>query len=144
MPISPVNQRLADAARHAENKGRLAFASHRVRTDGQGTVEFEDTVSFGLTFVERPFISTGFQIDMDQAREALDVPDNDDIFLPQVTGYVTEWDKTERDHYVGCWVAVSVTYPPSELADYAVDAQVGIWTDFTFSAIAIKDIPTDL
>ena len=144
MPISPLNQRLSDASRHAENKGRLAFASHRVSTQGQGTVEFEDVVSFGLTFVERPFVATGFQIDMDQAREALDVGDKEDIFLPQVTAYVTEWDKTERDHYVGAWVAVSVTYPQSELADYRVDAQVKISADFTFSAIAIKDVPYDL
>jgi hypothetical protein len=143
MAISPINQRIADTARHAENKGRLAFASGRMQSSGQGTFEFEDVISFGLTFVERPFIATGFQIDMDQAREALGVGDGD-LHLPQVTAYVTDWDMTDKEHYVGAWVAVTVTHPPIELADYRVDAQVKIWHDFTFSAIAIKDIPTDI
>lgn len=144
MPISPVNQRLADAARHAENKGRLAFASHRVSTRGQGTVEFEDVVSFGLTFVERPFISTGFQIDMDDTRDSIGAGVADNIFLPQVTAYVTDWDKTERDHFVGCWVAVCVTYPPRDVSDYSAESQVTVHHDFTFSAIALKDVPVDL
>ena len=141
MPISPLNQRFADNSRHAENKGRLAFASARMKSQGQGTFEFEDCIDFGLTFVERPFIASGWQIDLDQARDAFGLGPNEDIVLPQVTAYVTEWNMTEREHYVGAWVAVSVYYPS---VDYRVDAQVKIQHDFTFSAIALKDIPTDV
>lgn len=144
MAISPLSQRLADTARHAENRGRLAHAHARFRTAGQGTHEFGDCVEFGMTFVERPFISTGWQIDVDQARDAMGIGDNDDIFLPQVTAYVTEWDMTSRDHYIGCWVAVSVTYPTNgEELYYPVDAQVQIHHDLTFTGTALKDIPTD-
>lgn len=137
MAYSPLNDRLATQQRHRENRGRLAHASARFVTDGQGTVEFDEVVKFGLTFTERPFIQTGWQINLDQARDALGVSSNADVNLPQVTGYVTDWDQTDRDHYTGCWVAVSVTYS----VEYPVDAQVRIWHDFTWAAIAIKDIP---
>lgn len=139
MAFSPLNQRQEELARHRENKGRLAQAYARFKTTGQGTVEFEDRVEFGLTFIERPFIATGWQINLDQARDALDVSSNDDVNLPQVTGYVTDWDTTSREHYVGCWVAVSVTY--SE--EYPADAQIKIFHDFTWAGIALKDIPSD-
>jgi len=140
MANSPLNDYTADRHRNRENAARLCHVSSRFRTDGQGTVEFEDRVEFGVTFVERPFIQSGWQIDLDQARDALDVSSNADVNLPQATGYVTEWDMTERDHYVGCWVAVSVSYS----VEYPADAQVRIWHDFTWSAIALKDMPTEL
>lgn len=137
MAHDPLNARLADQQRHRENRARLAHASARFDTSGQGTVEFDECIDFGLTFTERPFIQTGWQIDLDQARDAFGLGPNEDVKLPQVTGYVTDWDKTDRDHYVGCWVAVSVLFS----VEYPVDAQVKIFHDFTFAAIALKDIP---
>lgn len=130
MAHSPFNDRLAELQRHRENRARLAFAYHRVVSEGYGTVEFEERVDFGLTFVERPFVSCGFQIEIDDRETA----------FPTATGYVTDWDTTDRDHYVGCWVAVVVAQPP----DATVFPDVKIWHDFTFSAIALKDIPTEL
>lgn len=139
MAISPLNDRLAERARHQENRGRLAHAYSRFTTEGFGTVEFDACIDFGLTFVERPFIAVGHQIDADHAREMFDVAPDGEIYMPQCTGYVTDWDMTDKDHYVGCWVAVSVS-PGLSTGTYPM---VKIKHDFTWSAIALKDIPTD-
>lgn len=134
MALDPLNQRIADEARHRENKGRLAHAYARFKTVGNGTFEFDARVDFGMTFVERPFIACGWQID--------ETADDSETY-PHATGFVTNWDTTEREHYVGCWVAVTVSPPylgevVEEFPEYRV------WHDFTFSGIALKDIPYDL
>lgn len=139
MPIDAFNARLAELQRNHENKGRLAFAYSRFTTEGSGTVEFEECIDFGLTFVERPFVSVGHQIDVEAARELFGVDPDGDVLLPQVTGYVTDWDTTDRDHYVGCWVAISVTSSVGGVEAYPM---VKIQHDFTWSGTAIKDVPT--
>lgn len=139
--------RFADERRHRENRGRLAFAFGRFTSEGQGGFEYEDRIEFGCTFIERPFVAYGSIIDTDDARELLAIDsDNDDVKLPLpiATGYVTEWDKTPAGHYTGAWVAVSVLYPiydPAAVLPYPVSGALKIQHDFTFSAIAIKDIP---
>lgn len=140
MAHSPLNKRLADQQRHHENRARLAHAYSRFTTEGVGTVEFEDCIDFGLTFVERPFIAVGHQIDMEHVRDLFDAGSDEDVYLPQVTGYVIDWDMTDRDHYVGCWVAVSVSVP-IETVDGSYP-MVKIHHDFTWSGIALKDIPS--
>jgi len=167
MAFNQLNQRLADEARHRENRARLAHAYVRVSTTGTGVFEFDDRIDFGLTFVERPFIACGWQLresDADQLRDPerpYPVPGT----YPLCTGYVTDWDTTERDHYVGAWITVVVHIPESlnvptltsldpdeadriEGLEYSggspiVEADWKIWHDFTFSGIALKDIPID-
>lgn len=141
MAHSPLNQRLAEQRRHRENRGRLAFAYSRFHTEGVGTVEFEDCIDFGLTFVERPFVSVGHQIDPEHVRDLFGVDSDGDVYLPQVTGYVTDWDMTDREHYIGCWVAVSVSVPIETVEESY--PMVKIHHDFTWSGIALKDIPSD-
>ena len=137
MAFSPLNDRLSESARHRENRGRLTHVYSRVKTEGYGTYEFEERIDFDLTFIERPFIAVGHQVDADQAQ----VEDEaGDVFLPQCTGYVTEWDTTSSDHYVGCWVAVSVE--PSAFFTLPEGDGPVIFHDFVWSAIAIKDLPT--
>lgn len=137
MAENALNARLAEEARHRENKARLAHAYARFKTVGNGTFEFDARVDFGLTFVERPFIACGWQIE-----EQGDVAGEG---MPLSTAYVTDWDTTERDHYVGCWVAVTVGWPYTFGApDPEVVPEYKIWHDLTFSGIALKDIPYDL
>lgn len=139
MAFSPLNQRLAEQGRHRENRGRLGHAYARFTTTGVGTFEFEDRVEFGMTFVERPFIATGYQIDVDAAEEAAGTSAS--VYrLPLVTSYITEWDLTDRDHYIGCWVATVIYLPDYEGAS----PQVRLHHDFTWSGIALKDVPSDV
>lgn len=133
----PQQQHDADQSRNRENKGRLAQVFSRFRTQGQGAIEFEDSVNFGVTFIERPFVAVGHQVDLDQARDALNLHGNADVNLPQASGFVTDWDQDDMGHYTGCWVAVSVAYP----IDYPVDAQIEIFHDFTWAGVALKDLP---
>lgn len=138
MAISPINERLAERHRHRENRGRLAHAYSRFTTEGIGTIEFEDCIDFGLTFVERPFIAVGHQIDPEHVRDLFGIDPDGDVYLPQVTAYVTDWDQTDRGHYVGCWVAVSVSAPMGSETAYPM---VKIHHDLAWSGVALKDIP---
>lgn len=143
MVFEHLERRRGDVERHKENKARLANAYGRYETTGQGTIEIEQRVEFGCTYVEEPFMAYGSYIDVDEWADLLDLPVKDTPPLPQVTGFVTAWDLDDRDNYVGAWVAVSVYFP---LTDPAVpaDAQPVIKHHFTFSAVALKDVPLDL
>lgn len=138
MATSPLNARLADQHRHRENRGRLAHAYARFMTTGVGSFEFEDRIDFETIFLERPFIAIGHQLDAQAFTMTYEDEDGDEDYLdlPQCTGYVTEWDQSSHDHYIGCWVAVVVQLDV-EMAEVPT-----IYHDFTFSAIAIKDVPT--
>jgi hypothetical protein len=134
MAIDPLNARIAELQRNAENKARLAHAYARFKTVGNGTFEFDQRIDFGLTFVERPFIACGWQIE--------EQGDDEGEGYPLATAYVTDWDTTDRDHYVGCWVAVTVGWPYTG-ATVTEFPEYKLWHDFTFSGIALKDIPLD-
>ena len=137
----PLELHRAELARHRENAARVAMAFARFETLGQGTLEFEERIDFGLTYIEEPFVSYGCQLDMDVLASAIGLEDGETPPLPQSTGYVTDWDIDERGFYTGAWVAAAVfdgtgLIPP--------DVDVVIDHHFTFQAIAIKDIPLDL
>lgn len=138
-------QRETDLARDAANKGGPALVSCHVTTEGQGAFAFANRIDFGLTFVEQPFPMFCSELDLDDAEDAewltgtvLDSGARGDTpCLPQCSGYVTSWDKDDHGNWIGCWVAVMVTYPvPVE----AADPLVAMTHYFTFSAVAIKDL----
>lgn len=131
----------AELARHRENSARLALAFARFETTGQGTLQFEERVDFGLTFIEEPFITYGCQIDMDDLADQLDLDEDETPTLPQATGYVTEWDTDDRGFYTGAWVAATV-YDPTGKIPTSVD--IAIDHHFSFQAVGMKDIPLDV
>jgi hypothetical protein len=136
------DQRRVDVERHKENGARMAAAYARVDIVGQGTSEVEEMIDFGLTFVEQPFVSFGSYLDVDLIRDALDLDDDDDCPLPVVSGFVTRWDQDQNDAYTGAWVAVSVYFPPWDPV-VPTDFDCELAGHFSFTAIAIKDIPLD-
>lgn len=138
------SQYRAEVERHRENKPRLANAYARFMTTGQGSIEFEKRIDFGLTFIERPYVAYGTQIDLDDLDDLLgkESEDNGVPALPMCSGLVTEWDQDERDFYVGCWVACRVWFPPDP--PVPADIPVEVYHDFTFQAIAMKDVPLDV
>lgn len=131
----------AEQIRHRENSARLAQAFAKFESTGQGTVEFEERVDFGLTFIEEPYITYGCQLDLDELANLLNTEESGTPVLPQATGYVTEWDIDERGFYTGAWMAATV-YDPTGALSTGVELVVN--HHFTFSAIAIKDVPLDV
>ncbi len=121
--------------RNRENRGRLASASTEFVTTGVGTVEFDEPVDFGITFVEKPRVHYGSEINTEDLRELLDIAETDPINLPNVSGSVVDWDLDENEHYVGAWCAVTIT--TADLADIVVTHH------FDFVAVGTKVIPTD-
>lgn len=127
----------------AENSARLAHAYGSATTTGQGTVQIEDRIDFQTAFVEMPYLSGDSLVDMDALADVLGLDPEvvDDIPLPHCSRFVVEWDQDDRDFYIGAWVAVKVSF--DSLDGVATDAQPVITHHFTFSAIALKDIPLD-
>lgn len=138
MEISDLVRQQARARRHAENKGRLAGVYAQFTTTGGGVVEIEDAIDFGLTYIEKPWLSYGHEIDPHDVRDALDLDEDDPIpALPSVTCYVTDWEQDENDCYTGAWIAIAVYLPPG--IEAAVE--VPIMHYVSFHATAIKTMP---
>jgi hypothetical protein len=136
-----LEDRRAEIARHQENRARSAVTSAVYDFEGAGSIEFEEAVDFGLTYIEMPVVSTGVTIDMDTLRDAYDLDDAETPPIPTVTGFVTEWEQDTRGFYTGAWVAAAVAPAASEVTPVLDEVAMSI--HFSFSAIAIKDIPLD-
>lgn len=134
--------------RHRENAARTAMAYADFETTGQGSVEFARRVDFGLTFIEMPYVSYGSILDVDAWENDLEAAYGVDfsegtqssVPLPIVSGFVTQWDRDDRDFYIGCWCAVRV-YIPQDEWEIGPDLNPTIEHHFTFVATAMKDIP---
>lgn len=137
-----VDRRAAEQDRNRENSARLAKAFAKFHSTGQGSIEFEDHVDFGLTFIEEPYVTYGSTIDLDGLGELLDTEPGETPPLPLASGMVTEWDQDDRDFYVGCWTAVRITFQPADAVDPALEVEME--HHFTFTAVAIKDVPLDV
>lgn len=137
--LDEYESRRHESARHRENSARLAQAYAKFETSGQGTLEFDERVDFGLTFIEEPYMAYGSFCDTDALNELQGLEPGESPLLPNCTGYVTDWDLDERDFYVGCWIGVRVNFSPLDLMDPQM--LINIKHFFTFSAIGIKDIP---
>lgn len=125
--------------RNRENASRLAMANAVFTTTGIGSVQYEDRVPFGLSFIEEPIVSYGSGTDVDDLADLLNLDDTDDVPMPITSGLVVNWDQDENDWYIGAWVAVRVWFPDS------IDASIAIQVEhhFTFQGIATKSIPVD-
>lgn len=133
-----------EANRHAENAARLAQVYATFNSKGQGTIEHDQAIAFDLTFVERPVVSYASYCDTDELEDllGLDTEVSEVTPLPVCSGFVTQWDQDERGFYLGCWIAARVYYPPTDLVP--TDAMPDIEHHFTFTAVAMKDVPPDV
>lgn len=140
MTTDDLELRRREDARHAENRARLAMAFAEFDSTGQGTVEFGEVADFGVTFLEKPSVSTGVEIDVDELAELLDLDDEANVPMPHVTAYVVDWDLDDKGFYVGAYVAATVSFPDPSVS---VEVPVALVHHFTFAGTAIKDIPID-
>lgn len=125
-----------------ENSARLAQAFATFDTTGQGSKEFDERCTFGVTFIEKPIVAYCSELDMDVLADMQNVEAGEMPILPITSGFVTEWDTDERGFYTGCWVAVRVYFPYEDLID--ITMRVEFTHNFTFSAVALKDVPVDV
>lgn len=155
MLFEELEQQRADLDRHRENAARLAQAFAKFESTGQGSIEFDRRCTFDLTFIEQPYITYGCEIDLEELADLLGTGVADTPPLPMASGYVTDWDTDERGFYTGCWCAVSVHYawnsatgdtPELEQAQLELlrVAKVYMRHHFTFTGMAMKDIPIDV
>lgn len=125
-----------------ENSARLAQAFATFDTTGQGSKEFDKRCKFAVTFIEKPIVSYCSELDVDVLADMQNVDPGEQPILPIATGFVTNWDTDDRGYYVGCWVAVRVYFPVEDLVD--ITMKVELTHNFTFSAVALKDVPVDV
>lgn len=137
-----LESRTADREAIKENTARLASAYSHYRSTGQGSIEFARRTDFGLTFIEKPFVSYCAVVDLDDLAELLDIDGGEDTPMPLVSGMVTEFDIDERGFYIGAWTGARVYFPITD--GVALDAAVKVEHHFTFQAVAIKDVPLDV
>jgi len=140
--LDDLDRRREDANRHWQNSARMAQAYAVFRTTGQGTQQYEERLPFGLTFIDKPIVSYASGCDIDDLAELLELDDSDDCPLPVCAGYVTHWDRDERDFYVGCWVSVRVNFPSVDMVDPTLMPVVE--HHFTFAGVGMKDIPPEV
>lgn len=138
-----LERRRADVEQVQENSGRMAEAFARFKSVGQGSIQFDERVDFDVTFIEEPYFRYGSYLDVDELENLLD---NDQDAgtppFPVCSGFVTDWDQDDRGFYVGAWVAVRVWFPYE--ANIWPELPVEIMHHFSFTAVAIKDVPTDI
>lgn len=104
-----------------ENTARQAWAYGTVTTNGSGSSQLTTVLPFNVTFIERPMVSTGYSTTADLA-----VDD-----FPLVTAGVWRWWQDSRGFYLGAYVFFYIESGVS----------YGLIHDFTFSGVALKDLP---
>ena len=137
--------RRAEIDRHRENSARLASAFAKFETTGQGFVEFKDVIDFGCTFTEEPYPAYGSRVDLEALEDLLQqeaVVDKAPPPVPITSGVVTEWDQDDKGYYIGAWVGVRVFFPYEDAVPLDLDVPAEHY--FTFTGVAIKDVPIDV
>jgi hypothetical protein len=138
-----LERRREEVERHQENSARLAEAFARMKSTGQGSIEFSERVDFGLTFIEEPYMSYGCYLDLDELDDLLDNEQGTTSPpMPLCTGFVTDWDRDDRGFYVGAWVGVRVWFPYE--SNVWPELELEIMHHYSFKAVAIKDVPMEL
>lgn len=137
-----VELRRAELARHRENRARLAQTYALYKSTGQGSLQFPGRFDFGLTFTEEPRMHYGALIDIDDLGDKLNIDPDDTPHLPHCTGIVADWETNEYGYWVGAYLAARVSFPIEDLVPPTLS--VIVEHHFTFSGVAMKDVPTTL
>lgn len=121
-----------------ENAARYAQSYATYTTTGVGEFRIEEINLFGCTFSEQPIVSYGFSLPTDELDDLPQVMVTG--ALPRCSGGVQAWFRDDNEFYVGALVYVTVDLP-------ATAPSTPLWIidhDFTFTAIAMKDLPAHL
>jgi len=128
--VSALEQHRGNVERTRENSARYAQGFASYSTTGVGEYEPPDSLAFGCTFTEQPFVSYGFTV----VTQDLVVGS-----FPRCSGGVHGWIKNNRNFYIGAFVFFTVDIPTAGLPPaYTIEHH------FTFTAVALKDLPAHL
>ena len=144
-PFRDMERRRGWVNQNAENSGRLAHAYAVFETTGWGEAAFEDCFEFRLTFVEVPVVSYGSRI---ISASNLPVDNEDDVLVdtrfPRCSGMVYQYKQDNRGFFTGAWCLATVdTRSPYVPTTVTEDPGYAIEHWFTFSGIALKDLPAE-
>lgn len=131
-PLASINP-IVTAMEHArgrqeqtrENSARQAWSYAELTTHGVGEVQHATVVPFDCTFIQRPRVTSGWSIDGDTLVDG---------FFPTVSAGVWKWQTDSRGFYLGAYVCFVIGGDPG----------YDLLHDFTFSGIALKDLPSHL
>ena len=132
-PVQSLIQREGWKSQVAENSARLAFAYGRAETTGWGELKISECLLFDCSFIKQPFVAYSFSLDGDTLVNTR---------YPICSGGVVKWRTNLRGMFIGAWVMVTVQdRNPYINPTTLVHPNYAISHDFTFSGIAMKDIP---
>lgn len=120
--VDAMEQRRGYIEQLRQNTSRLAQSYNFVETVGVGQIRLPTVVNFHCTFVQKPVVGYGYTVESD-------LIEGD---FPASVGGVYAWQQDARGFYLGCYVFAVVT---------ATSDTTTIQHDFTFTGIAMKDLP---
>lgn len=136
-------RREMEIQRDKENQARFAAASAHIASVGVGSYEIPDPITFGTTFVSMPLVSHSGVLDRESLVNAmleahLMKDTNKAVPLPHISGYVVDWDYDGQGNYIGCWVAVAVSFPGYLEVPNAMTVNVD--HHFRFEGVGLKQL----
>jgi hypothetical protein len=134
-PFIALERRRSRISQDQENTARLAQSFARYTTTGWGEFKDASVINFDCTFIAEPFVVHGYSTNGD-----LLVPTR----YPRAWGFVHKWKQDNRGYYTGCWVATVVETQSPFIATTVADPGYSLDHCFTFTGIALKDLPTHL
>lgn len=123
--VDALEQRRGYVEQLRQNTSRLAQSYNSVTTQGNGMLRLPTIMRFHCTFIEQPVVSYGFVL-----KSPLLEKD-----YPTSSGGVYTFQVDKRGFYLGAYCYVVVN---------SVDDYPEIHHDFTFTGIAMKDLPEHL
>lgn len=120
--VQAMEQRRGYIEQLRQNTSRLAQSYNSVTTQGGGGLRLPEVIVFNCTFVEQPVVAHGFVVETPLAEDD----------FPAVSAGVYDFQTDSRGYFIGAWVYVKVVVQ---------DDYPRIHHDFTFTGIAMKDLP---
>lgn len=134
-PFEALENRRQRIQQVAENSARLASSYATFTSTGWGEFRQTTVTRFNLTFITKPIIAYSYEIDGDALV---------DTRFPRSHGFVYKWQQDSRDYYTGCWVAFVVDTRNPYITTAELDPNYDLVHHFTFTGIALKDLPAYL
>lgn len=135
-----------------ENTARTAESYATFVTQGLGQFVLADAAIFGCTFIDRPAVAYGCSLSEDADGSDVLTPIEGNV--PRGSGLVVKWIKDANNYYTGAYVVLVIDAPDAPVQEAGSTTTPVIEPisapsyvlehDFTFTGIAIKDVPESL
>ena len=138
-PLQSQDDQRSLIAQTRENSTRFGEAFAFFDTTGWGETAFEECYVFDMTFIQPPFVSYSFSVELEE---------NDDPLVdgrfPRCSGGIYKWKRDKRGFYVGAWCLVTVETQSPFILTTEVEPNYPLRHYFRFCGKAMKDLPAHL